>query len=64
MREYLILTATFTAPFALLGLLNVLPDLSRLRSVLRSLSVLVRVSPCKSVCPRPRRFNPITTERR
>ena len=34
MREYLILTATFTAPFILLALLNVLPDLFRaLRSV-------------------------------
>lgn len=64
MREYLILSITFTAPFILLALLNVLPDLSRLRSVLRALSVLVRVRPCKSVCPRPRRFNPITTERR
>ncbi len=71
MREYFILTATFTAPFALLGLLNVLPDLS-LRNIgsrgLRFLRLLrfLRISsrPCKSVCPRPRRFNPITTERR
>ena len=39
MREYFILTATFTAPFALLGLLNAIPDiLSFLRSAFRALS--------------------------
>ena len=39
MREYLILTFTFTAPFIMLFLLNVLiDDLPRLCSVLRELS--------------------------
>ncbi len=49
MREYLILTATFTAPFALLALLNVLPDLFR---ALRSAQSVSSV------------FNPSTPERR
>jgi len=50
MREYLILTFTFTAPFILLGLLNCTPAIFRaLRSVRSVRSVF---------------SNPITTERR
>ena len=61
MREYLILTATFTAPFILLALLNAIPDLSRLCSAFR----VLRNNPYSSVHIRKSsRFNPITTERR
>lgn len=54
MREYLILTFTFTAPFALLGLLNAIPAIFRALSDKSDPSDLSGSS----------RFNPITTERR
>ena len=61
MREYLIITATFTAPFILLGLLNCTPDiLSFFRSAFRALSDKSDPSDLSDSS----RFNPITTERR
>ena len=54
MREYFILTATFTAPFILLGLLNAIP------AIFRALSD----KSDKSDPSDSSRFNPITTERR
>ena len=59
MREYLILTFTFTAPFILLGLLNVIPWHSLRSFAIRVMAHLPHL-PHSPHCPR----NPITLSER